>query len=73
MSQAIKPLDARGCPCPEPVLIVKRELEKHPSVFSILVDQPAALENITRFLRNHPYEAAVSRDDQGILITISKA
>lgn len=43
-------LDCRGLSCPQPVLAVKEKLEKGEGPFSVLVDAPVAVENISRFL-----------------------
>lgn len=54
-----KELDCRNLQCPEPVIrsraLVKAE---HPDEFAVLVDNAAALENVTRFLASNGYEAS---------------
>jgi TusA-related sulfurtransferase len=62
-------LDCRGLSCPQPVLKVKEELEKG-SPFSVLVDAPIAVENITRFLGHKRVPYAVTESREGSLIEV---
>ena len=52
-------LDCRGLQCPEPVTRC-RDLIKNNSVqeIEVIVDNPAALENVTRFLTKNGYSAS---------------
>lgn len=44
-------LDCQGLPCPQPVLQCKHSLETQaPTQLAVLVDNEAALQNVTRFL-----------------------
>ena len=68
-------IDTRGMSCPQPVLMTKKALEgsKGSANVEVLVDNAAALGNVTRFLKNAGYtsiEAAPSGDDT--LIRASK-
>lgn len=56
-------VDARGRACPEPVVMTKRALEAHPEGAVVLVDDPCAVENITRYAANSGY--TVFRQAQG--------
>ena len=43
-------VDARGLLCPMPVMMVRKEvLATAPAVLEVLVDDPCAVENISRF------------------------
>ena len=43
-------IDARGYSCPMPVVMVQKEVKKSaPDTLEVLVDDPCAVENITRF------------------------
>ncbi len=53
-----KEIDARGLVCPEPVLRTRRVIAaESPAAFNILVDNPAAEENVIRFLSSQGYDA----------------
>ena len=59
-----KILDARGLACPAPVLLVKDAVEKEALVeLTVLVDNQASRENVTRFLGTKHY--AVTATQQG--------
>jgi selenium metabolism protein YedF len=53
-------IDARGLACPQPVLETKKALEDHLSArFTVIVDNDAARENVSRFARNQGCEVEV--------------
>jgi selenium metabolism protein YedF len=61
----LKELDCRKLDCPAPVLETKKLLENNAlDQVKILVDNDAAVENITRFLSFHGFEVSV--DSNGI-------
>lgn len=65
-------IDARGYSCPEPVIMVKKALEQQDDkTCEVLVDNHAALENITRFVTHQGYavESAEQGDDFLLKIT----
>ncbi len=50
-------VDCQGLPCPQPVLRCKSWIESHrPHQLSVLVDNEAAKENVSRFLRSQGYD-----------------
>lgn len=66
-------VDCRGMSCPAPVITVKRALEEHPeAAFSVYLDEGAARENVTRFLKSKnllPIESP--REDGTFCLTLS--
>ena len=52
-------LDAKGLACPKPVLMAKKQLEAGEE-FSIMVDNPTAVENLRRFAASQGAAIAVS-------------
>lgn len=70
MSERI--LDCQGLPCPQPVLKCKDVVEsQHPKCFSILVDNQAALENVSRFLMSRGYKCSSQKNPQGLDIIMA--
>ena len=69
-------IDARGYSCPMPVVMVQKEVKANaPQTLDVLVDDPCAVENITRFASNNGYEAT-SRpvgNDEFALMLVKKA
>lgn len=59
-------VDARGYSCPIPVVMVQKEVKTNaPASLEVLVDNPAAKENVTRFARANGYAVTVSETDEG--------
>lgn len=58
----VKKLDACGLACPAPVLLVKDTVEQeNPTTLTVLVDNDAARENVTRFLGSRDFMVTDSR------------
>jgi len=63
-----KEIDNRGLPCPQPVLNTKKALEEltrqdgEDFTLTVLVDNEAAKENVTRFAANSGYRAEVEKE-----------
>ncbi len=63
-------IECQGLPCPQPVLKAKEYIEnKHPEAFSIIVDNDAAKENVSRFLTTQGYEASVAPQGAEYIVT----
>ncbi|MCK5311491.1 MAG: sulfurtransferase-like selenium metabolism protein YedF [Desulfobacteraceae bacterium] len=62
-------LDCRNIDCPGPVLKTKQAIEEQGATeVKVIVDNDAAVENVTRFLNYHEFEVSVESD--GITSTI---
>ena len=62
-----KLIDARGLSCPAPVLLVKDTLEKENlQELTVLVDDEACRENVTRFLGSQNFAVTDTRQDNQI-------
>ena len=65
----INELDCRGFECPAPVLQVRNALEKEaPAAITVLVDNEAAIQNVSRFLEHQNFK--VSTERQGAEIRV---
>lgn len=63
-------IDCRGLQCPEPVLKTKKYLEAEAAVeIEVIVDNDAAVENVSRFLNFQGFSVAV--DSNGGFSTVS--
>ena len=57
-----KELDCRGMGCPAPVLQVRNCLDKEmPATITVLVDNEAALQNVSRFLEHQHFKVTSER------------
>ena len=57
MSQII---DAKGKPCPTPVILAKGAMAEGADAFTVLVDNTTSVENLKRLAANQGFDAAVS-------------
>lgn len=63
-------LDCRGLACPAPVLQTKQKIEKENlSEIKVIVDNPAAKENVSRFLGTQKFEVAVEQRGTDYYVT----
>ena len=69
----MKHIDARGLACPEPVVLAQRGIKESPEGLTIVVDQFAAVENVTRFAKAHGYGVAVSENGRETTLTLTRA
>ena len=66
-------VDARGLLCPMPVVMVQKEVKaSNPDILEVLVDDPCAVENITRFAGSCGYQVTVSEDGPDYKLSLSK-
>ena len=66
-----KIIDACGLTCPAPVLLVKDAVEQTKThALTVLVDNPASLENVSRFLSSRGYSATSCQNEDGTQFTI---
>lgn len=65
-------MDARGLSCPEPVIMIKKAMEKEEELYEIVVDNHASKENITRFAENKGYKVSVKEKSGEYTLSITK-
>ena len=66
-------LDCRGLACPSPVLRAKEAIDRGDVArLSVLVDNPAARENVSRFLSRMGYEIGLREEPDALIITGTK-
>lgn len=65
-------VDARGCSCPEPVIMIKKALASKESRYKMVVDSKNALENVTRFVKGEGYNVEVTEENGEYKLVISK-
>ncbi|MBU1672394.1 MAG: sulfurtransferase-like selenium metabolism protein YedF [Actinobacteria bacterium] len=64
-------VDARGLRCPEPVLRTRKRLAETPGAFTVLVDNPAARDNVRRFAQTSGCSVEVVERDGEFLVSIT--
>ena len=67
-------VDARGYSCPVPLMMLQNAIqsEKDPRKLEIAVDHQCAIENITRFGKDHGYQVKCSDYEGDFLLTLTK-
>ena len=66
-------IDARGLLCPMPVVMAQKEVKTDaPAALEILVDNQAAVENLTRFGSHSGYQVAVAAQGEDFLVRFSR-
>ena len=66
-------IDARGLSCPQPVLMVQREIQKSaPALVTVLVDNQCAVGNITRFANSRGYKVRVKEKAGEFTLELTK-
>ena len=66
-----KVLDARGWACPKPVIEVKKALQTE-AAFTVIVDNRAAQENVSRLASKSGCDVRVQKKDDGIYLYIEQ-
>jgi TusA-related sulfurtransferase len=65
--------DARGLLCPEPLLIVKNEMDRlGKGTIKVLVDSAAARDNISRLAKNQKWTIDITQDGEEFLLQLTK-
>jgi selenium metabolism protein YedF len=68
-----KALDCRGLSCPQPVISTKNALEETPEgVFTVIVDNEAAMTNVCRFLESQGLKGEVEMVEGDFHISATK-
>lgn len=64
-------LDYKGLNCPQPVMETRTYLDKHPeaNLISVLVDNKAASENVSRFLASRGFSTEITGQDREFEVT----
>jgi tRNA 2-thiouridine synthesizing protein A len=65
--------DARGLLCPEPLLIVKNEMDRlGAGTIKVLVDSAAARDNISRLAKSQKWNIEITQDGDEFLLQLTK-
>lgn len=66
-------VDARGYSCPMPVVMVQKAVRADaPEELVVLVDDPCAVENVTRFANNQGYQVEKEAEGEEFRLTLRK-
>ena len=65
-------LDARGLSCPEPVVMIRKAMMTKAAEYTMVVDNPTARENVTRYAEHQGYTVTVTEQDGEYTLTMKK-
>ena len=66
-------IDARGKPCPQPVVMTKRVLDSvQQGILTVIVDNPTSRDNVERFARSQGCDVEVEERKEGYFLSIIK-
>jgi len=65
-------IDARGRPCPQPVLMTKTALDEGRKAFTVLVDNEGSAQNVSRFATNAGCRATIVRENGVFRVQVSR-
>lgn len=68
----MKEVDARGLSCPQPVILLRQALSGRPKSCRIIVDNPIAKENVSRFARHSGYQVSAEERDNDYYLTFQR-
>ena len=68
----MKEIDARGKPCPQPVLLLKGAMEQGESVIRVTVDNEGAVQNLTRFTESKGFQVKNKKTGEGFIVEVKK-
>ena len=68
----MKLLDARGLSCPEPVMMIRKAMATGENAYQIVVDNPTARENVTRYAVHRGYNVSAEEKDGEFTLSITK-
>jgi len=65
-------VDAKGKPCPTPVILAKQAMAQGHTAFTVLVDNHTAVENLQRLAGNQGFTAAVREEGDTFALDFAK-
>ena len=65
-------VDAKGKPCPTPVILAKGAMAQGHTAFTVLVDNPTAVENLKRLGDNQGFAVAVREEGDTFALNFTK-
>ncbi len=66
-------IDARGLSCPQPIIETKKAVDKKITKMTVLVDNIAAKENVTRFATVMKYNVVAQETSYGWQLELTKS
>lgn len=68
----MKKIDTRGFSCPQPVVMVMREIKEGKEDFEVILDSEASRENVMRTLRKFNLKVEVREENEGTIYKVTR-
>ena len=65
-------VDARGYSCPEPVIMLRKAMASKEAAYTVLVDNAASKENVTRYAEHEGYAVSISEANGEYTLNLKK-
>ncbi len=65
-------IDARGLACPQPVVLTNRAIASQATQLTVIVDNPVAVENVTRFARAKGFSVRKHETTEGTMLDLHR-
>ena len=65
-------IDARGLSCTEPVIMTRKALKSKENRYTVLVDNVASRENVTRFAESQGFRVKLTEESGQYRLELSK-
>ncbi len=65
-------VDARGYSCPEPVIMLRKAMASKEAAYTVLVDNAASKENVTRYAEHEGYTVSIREDGGEYTLSLKK-
>lgn len=65
-------VDARGYSCPEPVIMLRKAMASKEAAYTVLVDNAASKENVTRYAEHEGYTVSGSEANGEYTLNLKK-
>ncbi len=69
----MKEIDARGKPCPQPVLMTRKAIEEGAGELSVLVDNEGSAENVKRYAEKAGFQVKMTSRGDDLQLTLTGA
>jgi len=65
-------VDAKGYSCPEPVIMLRKAMASKEAAYTVLVDNAASKENVTRYAEHEGYTVSIREDGGEYTLSLKK-
>lgn len=65
-------IDVRGLSCPQPVLLVQKQIEAQETLITVTADEAVARDNIKRLAENHGYQVDIRKEGEIIILQLKQ-